>query len=58
MESISSKAEALEILNNILAAKNFDIFSGVFKEDRKLNKEDIKIGRIVFITKPISSRRR
>ncbi len=54
----STKTEVLRLINQILEEKYLEVYSGVYKEDRKLNRNELKKGNLVFIKKPKTVRRR
>ncbi|MFT7614099.1 MAG: hypothetical protein ACI9J3_003081 [Parvicellaceae bacterium] len=57
---ISGKSDALEFVNQMVDKCGFEIYSGYYKKDRKLNRDQLKLGNIVFQKKPdiIKTRRR
>lgn len=42
----------------ILSFSTMDIYSGVYKKDRKLIPEKIKEGKLIYVTTPSSGRRK
>jgi hypothetical protein len=56
---ISNKEDAFEFVNKMVETRGLEIYSGYFKRDRKLNRDQLKLGKLVFQKTPkiISTRR-
>jgi len=56
---VSGKDDAFEFVNKMVESRGLEIYSGHFKPDRKLNRDQLKLGKLVFQKKPkvVSTRR-